>query len=331
MLSWFNKDSDKSEDGASAFKQSSAIHLVEQEPPRKYPRYSLAGPLSTPHDALLSDSPETLPEAQNQTASPLYDVPSPSAAAIAPGLELLVDPFDGSVRGTMGLPDPNLTTDSIPVGEEVTHNEELWSHLSRVLELQSDIAKLHMGMEGIIGDYGKSKTKGKAASNTRRTRDTMEARSKLDRNTSRVDDMENVGEGEGVEVGSEDDEEERKNREREEEFARLADQFEGRKEGINEIMLKLDDLSQALTEFHTLQAPQLNFPSSRQNSMPIHSAQTSPTTSMDKETRSTFTPRPPITPIISTAFAQKPDRILSPTLMMDSPISTADSALFPKH
>ncbi|KAL0579436.1 hypothetical protein V5O48_002542 [Marasmius crinis-equi] len=321
LKNWFTKESaEKSDEGPITLKDPSAVHLPE-EPPRKYPRHSLANPLSTPHDVLLSDPAELSPESQSRNNSPLYDVPAPSKAAIAPGLDILSDPFDGSVLGKMSLPDPNLTQDTIPMGEEITHNEELWSHLSRVLDLQSDIAKLHMGMEGIIGEYGKTKAKGKAAPKLGGDREAMETRSKLARNLSTLDDLENVGADAGV--GAEDDQEERKNREREEEFARLADQFEGRKEGINEIMLK------ALTEFHALQAPQLSFPSSRQNSMPVGSLASSPATSMDK--RSTFTPMPPITPIISTAAAQRPARVLSPTRMMDSPISTADSAVFPKH
>lgn len=63
------------------------------------------------------------------------------------------------------------------------------------------------------------------------------------------------------------DEEAEKNRAREEEFAKLADQFEGKKDSINEIMNKLADLSKALTEFHTLQPSSDQFPGSRNNSI----------------------------------------------------------------
>jgi len=61
-------------------------------------------------------------------------------------------------------------------------------------------------------------------------------------------------------------EEAEKNRAREEEFASLAHQFEGRKEAINDIMGKLDDLFNVLSEFHSLQAPSLDFPASRHQS-----------------------------------------------------------------
>jgi len=72
---------------------------------------------------------------------------------------------------------------------------------------------------------------------------------------------------EGDEANVDDPSEEaEKNRVREEEFASLAHQFEGRKEAINDIMVKLDDLFNVLSEFHSLQAPSLDFPASRHQS-----------------------------------------------------------------
>ncbi|KAF9270622.1 hypothetical protein L218DRAFT_1072015 [Marasmius fiardii PR-910] len=324
--SWLNAKEvvGKSDDFPTTPRELSPIRAPDES--RKYPRHSLAGQLSTPHDALFVDGAETSLDVNSQTQSPSSNS---SAVFIAPGLDTLVDPFDGSILGKMTLPDPNLTTESIPMGAEINQNEELWSHLSRILELQSDIAKLHMGMEGIIGEYGKGKHKGKVTPNLGKNRDAMESRHKVTRFSSTLDDPEHVGEG--VEVGLKDDEEERRNKEREEEFTRLADQFEGRKEGINEIMLKLDDLSQALTEFHALQEPKLNvnISPSRQNSVPIGSATSSPAMSMD-HARSTFTPRPPLTPIFPTVPALKTDSILGPSRLVDSPVSTVESA-FTKH
>jgi len=82
---------------------------------------------------------------------------------------------------------------------------------------------------------------------------------------------EHEGDEANVDVPSEEAE---KNRAREEEFASLAHQFEGRKEAINDIMGKLDDLFNVLSEFHSLQAPSLDFPASRQQSPPADSGTT---------------------------------------------------------
>ncbi|KAG7099620.1 hypothetical protein E1B28_001448 [Marasmius oreades] len=321
--SWFNRKelTENSDKFPTTLREPSPIQAFEE--PRKYPPHSLAGQLSTPHDALFVDPAGTYTDGHSQKQPPIFDLSPTSAVLIAPGLDTLVDPFDGSVLGKMTLPDPNLTNENIPMGEEINQNEELWSHLSRVLELQSDIAKLHMGMEGIMGEYGKGKNKGKVTPNLGKNKDAMESRHKVTRISSVLDDPDHVGEDEGVEVGPKDDEEERRSREREEEFARLADQFEGRKEGINEIMLKLDDLSQALTEFHALQEPKVNFPPSRHSSVPIGSAPSSPT-SMD-HTRTTFTPIPPLTPIIPITPPSKTERIVSPSRLVDSPVSTTES------
>ncbi|KAK7058411.1 hypothetical protein VNI00_002045 [Paramarasmius palmivorus] len=342
--SWFGASRDsgleKSEE-ISAPVASSSAHAREDN--AKGRRHTLAASLSTPHDALFANisgrqaEQSKAPGDANLLKASSSPIPEPAGTSSPPtthGLDTLIDPFNGAVLGKLVLPDPNFTVEPMPSGEEFERNEELWSHLSRVLDLQSEIARLHMDMEGIgsKGDSKGKKNKGKTSPRLGRTRDTGEGMHKVTGTTTLLDDPEHVGEDEGVDVGAEADEEERKNREREEEFARLADQFEGRKEGINDIMTKLDHLSQALTEFHTLQAPQMNFPASRNNSMPLSASPSISPTSNEK--RSSHTTASSLTPIITStpkaaqSFIAPPDRA-NPYHLVESPTS-ATGAFTPR-
>lgn len=190
------------------------IDAVHEEPP-----ISLSAGLSTPHDATLAELRDTSSCGQPIRKHPRLEDPR---------YAMLNDPFDGSEIGTLTLMDthPSPTqTMSYPGG----NTEELWTHLSRVLELQSEIARMHVNMEGIgnkTADYGKGKPKSKS------TRQSTKSWKTPGTSTSNEED-------EGVDVNAEVDEEEAKDREREEEFAQLADQFEGRREGINEIMSRV--------------------------------------------------------------------------------------------
>ncbi|KAK2461540.1 hypothetical protein APHAL10511_006003 [Amanita phalloides] len=187
--------------------------------------------------------------------------PTPSLAGLSQestaAQEHLTDPYDGSTIGAL-LPVPSAPAEHplATPGEAGTPGEELWAQLSRVLELQTDIARTHADMEGNNASKGKAKT----GESKDRSSSKGHGQSQTDPGTEDYD-----VEGEGMEM---DDEETERNRAREEEFAKLADQFERRKESINDIMNKLDDLSKALTEFHALQAPEVKMPS-RSHSMGI--------------------------------------------------------------
>ncbi|EAU92809.2 hypothetical protein CC1G_01854 [Coprinopsis cinerea okayama7 len=160
-------------------------------------------------------------------------------------VDLLLDPYDGTSQGVL-VPQ---VIDVVSPGEAV-HNpkiitdtsgnsgEEMWSHLSRVLELQGQIAKMHIEMEGIgLGD-GKRKPGGFKAPSSMDERRTFHGHRK--RTVSSVSTVASGdykgGDEEGVGVG---DEEADQNKAREEEFAKLADQFEGKKDSIREIMNKV--------------------------------------------------------------------------------------------
>ena len=182
---------------------------------------SLVSSFSTPHDTFLEqfnriDASALIARQQQRSSRPLF----PGLAPPPEPLDTVYDPFDGSVLGTLVKPDRVLHPEAHALLSD-PKNEELWIPLSKVLDLQGQVAHLHAEMEGIgmkAGDYAKGKSKGKMAAKNWVQSDT---------------------EDEGVDVKTEADEEEKQNREREQEFARLADQFKGRKQGIKEMMNKV--------------------------------------------------------------------------------------------
>ncbi|KAF9535675.1 hypothetical protein CPB83DRAFT_888359 [Crepidotus variabilis] len=222
--------------------------------------------------------------------------------------DVLLDPFDGSNLGVL-LPHGQGTDSQTPSqinlisGANSTHevfgstsnpvgSEAIWSHLSRVVDFQSEISKMHLDMEtigsgrgnvsgGIAGGLG-SGTGKRQTWQSHKTAADMAGSATLNpddppvppplgkrrpRTLSTVSTISSGGEPEGDETGvNVQDEEEEKSRIRGEEFAKLASQFEGRKEAINDIMAKLDDLSKTLSEFHALPVPNIEFPASRNNS-----------------------------------------------------------------
>lgn len=340
LNSWFGKGVDEK----NVDSQSPPEH-----PPIKPDAHALASTLSTPHDEVLaelysSDSDE------RRNAHPFRPTPElPGLGSRPYPFDTVYDPFDGSVLGTLTQPDRNIHPEAhVLLTDTASKNEELWTHLSKVLDLQSQIAHLHVDMEGIgtrAGEYGKGKSKGKGTpSKGGKPR------------WGRSDTINSVEEDEGVDVKTEADEEERQHREREGEFTRLADQFEGRREGIQEIMTKasllyrpsascvdpsqLDDLSKALTEFHALHEPIFEFPQSRHNSLPATSSETSPSSTLDREGVPLFSPmsstlpNPPSRPLsgLSTpntpgGFALNPWHPGTNTHLTESPISAPNSPL----
>lgn len=135
----------------------------------------------------------------------------------------LYDPFDGSTLGTVIPTETRTHGDGMSVHVEGS-NEELWAHLSRVLDLQKQIARMHVDMEG-VGQGKQTDGKGKGPAFTRPRKSSAAS----------VPEPE-IGDEEGVGVV---DEESEKLKAREREFKKLATQFEGRKEAINEMMTKV--------------------------------------------------------------------------------------------
>lgn len=163
-------------------------------------------------------------EPANSGEGPLGATPPVSSASNTLPAPTLYDPFDGSPLGTVLPPEAPTHEDGMSVHIEGS-NEELWAHLSRVLDLQKQIARMHVDMEG-LGQGKPTDGKGKGAAFA------------FPRATSTGSEPEHeIGDEEGVGVV---DEEAEKLRARESEFKKLATQFEGRKEAINEVMSKVN-------------------------------------------------------------------------------------------
>ena len=197
--------------------------LVDEKPAQR----AATTTLPTPHDALLAelhgrataaDMPtnETL-ATENQPLSRLnnpHRVGS-TLSELSSTSEPLFDPFTGALIGDL-LPGD---------GEQDrgAENEDLWTHLSKILRLQSDIAEMHVQMEGIglkKPGVAPGKSKGEGI-----------------HGRPSADGTREWGENAADERVDEDADEEAENkRKREEEFAGLNDKFTGRKDAIDGIM-----------------------------------------------------------------------------------------------
>jgi len=198
--------------------------------------------LNTPHDAVLAKLQGH--RLDHDPSAPIDPTPSasvlgmqsldtlPAAASEAPGSvvssssppsESLYDPFTGGLIGV-------LTRNS----SAKRSGEELWVHLARIRALQAEVAGLHVTMEGIgLGEPAVPRLR---STTPRAVGERL------------ADDEDSDGDG-GSEV------EER----RALEFERAERRFDGRGEEMEQIMTKLDQLSQALAAFHALDTPGVNF------------------------------------------------------------------------
>jgi hypothetical protein len=252
---------------------------------------------TTPHDIVLSElhrtflksGPTDTPSDPKENQDAATQAPTKEAAqqstSRAPSTDVLMDPFDGSMLGVL-LPQGqgsdsrnpsqvNLATNPPEGGPTGMYanpagSEAVWSQLSRVLDIQGEISKMHLDMETI----GLNKTKTGSAKKSQWKRrhktpppDTLGPSSDLGRGDisgvnwprhrtlSTVSTISSSGEPEGDEAGVNfQDDDEAKTRIRGEEFARLASQFEGRKEAIYDIMAKASltfDLQVLQTDFKT--------------------------------------------------------------------------------
>ncbi|KZT75108.1 hypothetical protein DAEQUDRAFT_734572 [Daedalea quercina L-15889] len=232
---------------------------------------AVTAPLSTPHDAVLSEllgrrgstsqeslaphdtTRQALPKISiDGTASSFYRsertaTPSGGAqtglrsgsASPNPAHDPVYDPFTGALAGVMMSPPhehehEHEGSQAMSDADFDHTRDELWAGLARIRELQSEIAAMHLQMESIGSSDARSARR--AAGATRRA----------------TEEWDDPGEAEEQRKAAGDAE-----------FATLAETFRGRRAAIDGIMNKLDDLSQALTTFHALPTPVMDFGASR--------------------------------------------------------------------
>ena len=206
------------------------------------PPRPLTAALATPHDAVLADlqgsrertstdGPRAAPRAAvlpsvASTDPGIEGTASPSAAArsatSSPGAshEPLLDPFSGSLAGVM-VPKRTSERDPAAPSQFDQRRDELWSGLATIRELQSEVASMHVQMEGIGLNDGRG---GKRAPGVvgRVHSDTIPV----------VDEWEEPDGAAGAV-------EEQRKRARDAEFTNLAETFKGRREAIDAIMNKV--------------------------------------------------------------------------------------------
>ncbi|KAF7972202.1 hypothetical protein HWV62_18688 [Athelia sp. TMB] len=215
---------------------------------------------STPHDAILADlhgynrvssaEPSSIAPRSDALNLPTPQLTNPYSNALfsaqSPTSERLLDPFTGAHIGDQ------LDEDELDENSNSKMEEDMWSHLSQILKLQSVIAEKHVKMEGIgLKKPGASRGKSKGPGVPRRS-------------------STNIGKRweQGADVDDEADEEAQRKSELEAEFAGLGDKFTWRKDAIDGIMKNLEELSSAVTTFHALRTPTIKFPSASCSSGP---------------------------------------------------------------
>ena len=218
---------------------------------------------TSPHDAVLArmrgwptpvggirvdakNHPESLQADGQPQAAESVDAPSPSSVTHcstannpAGPREVLYDPFDGSPLGLLAAESRGRQSQ-----QGRLKDDDLWVHLSRVLDLQNQVAKMHLEMESVRPNDGKGKAAGRGQSSRRTAKGEAGGGNHSDKVADGIDvRIEDAHEGdeEGVEV--EGDEEAERKKAREAEFAGLADHFEGRNESINAIMGRVSQYS----------------------------------------------------------------------------------------
>ncbi|KAH9951042.1 hypothetical protein B0H21DRAFT_685694 [Amylocystis lapponica] len=217
--------------------------------------------LSTPHDAVLAEiygRPSTLSPLKtdvgshaqgprilssagslDRTVSPSFAGLQSAASSPDHSPEPVYDPFTGGLAGVIVPPRPE--RDREPSNAPLDQvKDELWAHLARIRELQSEIAGMHVQMEGIgLGEVRGTK---RAAGVGRVHSDTIHA-------TEEWEDPDAAAEhGKAA---------------RDAEFTQLTESFKTRRTAIDGIMDKLGDLSKSLTTFHALPTPAMDFTTTR--------------------------------------------------------------------
>lgn len=237
LNSWFNGDPEQGpkQSTAEGHVHASTIdvsrpsaNLVDEKPVQR----AATTALSTPHDAVLAelygiklDGSGDRDTAATDISAHDYDRfnnPFPGGPSVVPGSsppsEPLFDPFTGALIG-----------DFVPVGGDQASDaksDELWSQLSQILKLQSEVAELHVKMEG-IGLKKPGPMPGKMKGDGTNRQPTTGGTRQWGEGTKH-----SVDEGTYEEA----DEEAENKRKLEEEFAKLSDNFTGRKDAIDEIM-----------------------------------------------------------------------------------------------
>ncbi|KAG2155576.1 hypothetical protein DEU56DRAFT_314453 [Suillus clintonianus] len=228
----------------------------------------------TPHDDILTELQGYLPSGAHPEQQSSLRADAPPASSLNLGSSAVENslftseslPSHEPAKEIMYEPSTGQRLhDYVPTPVRSGVDDALWSHLSHILELQSEIAKMHVDMENVRTARGRDgpvgPERGSKADTTRSGTGKDRRRSETLGEEEDDDESDEVTEGED----SDDHDEGFGKKKREEEFTRLAERFAERNGSIDAVMNKLDNLSSALKTFHALPTPVLDFASSRTN------------------------------------------------------------------
>ncbi|QRW19038.1 hypothetical protein RhiXN_00444 [Rhizoctonia solani] len=202
---------------------------------------------------------------------------------------LINDPYTGEPKARLvpdhpsALESPFLLFEGC--GTDMATQEKFWSHVARIRELQSEVARMHIAMESIGRQPEpqpptKEKEKEKDKDKPRKFRGQTSGRAGTSAGTDQeagqsASDTDHAGSGKDTRQGNK-------------ATTVLAtpgldtsEHFAKRKDAIQDIMKKLSELSQQISDFHQLPTPEITFPISpaRQQTLPA-APQTPPKPSM---------------------------------------------------
>ncbi|KAG1795762.1 uncharacterized protein HD556DRAFT_1442085 [Suillus plorans] len=213
-----------------------------------------SGPQAAERSSLRPDAPQGSSLNLSSSAAENSLFTSDSSPNHEPAREVMYEPFTGQKL-----------SDYVPMPVRSGADDELWSHLSHILELQSEISKMHVDMENVglrtARGHNVPERGGKAGT----TRKETGKNRRSDTLGEEEDDNESDEATEGED--SDDNDEVFGKRKRDEEFTGLAERFAERKVSIDAVMNKLGDLSSTLKAFHALPIPVLDIASTRTNTM----------------------------------------------------------------
>ena len=227
--SWISPRSNEAELASEPPKQSSLPAYSHEEPAMssaagRHPvERAITAALSTPHDAVLAEIHGHTPRLDaskpaadtSQGAADQGPEGSVQATSLSTGAapEPVYDPFSGGLAYILPPRSPSEQGAESVAPNFQQSKDELWSQLGRIRELQSEIAVMHVQMEGVGNGDGRVPKK----VHTRTPTDNIMG-----------EDWPDPGQ-----------EEEDKKRARDAEFANLAQAFEGRHTSVDTIMKKV--------------------------------------------------------------------------------------------
>ncbi|KAH7345095.1 hypothetical protein B0J17DRAFT_638317 [Rhizoctonia solani] len=238
---------------------------------------------------------------------------------------LINDPYTGEPKARLVPDHPTSLGPPFSLFEgcntDMATQEKFWSHVSRIRELQSEVARMHIGMESIgrqpephpVKEKEKEKEKPRkfrgqttrGGTNAGTDQETGHSASDTDHAGSGKDNRSGTRATttgpttSGLDTG---------------------EHFAKRKDAIQDIMRKLSDLSQQISDFHQLPMPEITFPISplRQQTLPSSSLQTPPQPPILSISTPTppapahHAPRPKSRPSPSSLHGQQPPRLTIP-------------------